>query len=124
MDGGTKISGARRPWDTAPSPDRSQKLVSRENEETAREREICLSCPLAACNPDWADCPLKACPREPKKNCHGNKPLPVPEEFFRLGPGPMTHRELAEVLGVSCGTVRRWRKKYGYLNNQNKEEIK
>lgn len=78
------------------------------------ERETCLSCSLAVCNPDWSDCPLRKKPRPSRKNCRGATALPIPEEFHRLGPGPMTNKEIAEALDVSEATVKRWRKKFGY----------
>lgn len=113
VDGGTKIGGGHRPWlaEDAGEPDR---LHYQETEAQKLERETCLSCSLAVCNPDWSDCPLRKKPRPSRKNCRGATPLPIPEEFHRLGPGPMTSKEIAEELNVSAATVKRWRKKFGY----------
>ena len=112
VDGGAKISGAHRPWGTETSE--SKRTVVYETEAQKLERETCLSCSLAVCNPDWSDCPLRKKPRPSRKNCRGATALPIPEEFHRLGPGPMTSKEIAEALDVSEATVKRWRKKFGY----------
>lgn len=112
VDGGAKIGGAHRPWGTETSE--SKRTVVCETEAKKLEREICLSCSLAVCNPDWSDCPLRKKPRPSRKNCRGATALPIPEEFHRLGPGPMTSKEIAEALDVSEATVKRWRKKFGY----------
>lgn len=115
VDGGTKIGGAHRPWGTEASPpDRKHTVVYQETEAMKKERETCLSCSLAVCNPDWSDCPLRKKPRPSRKNCRGATALPIPEEFHRLGPGPMISKEIAEALDVSESTVKRWRKKFGY----------
>ena len=114
VDGGAKVGGAHRPWGTDPSPDRSQAVAYKETEAARRERETCLSCSLPVCNPGWENCPLRKKPRPRRKNCRGATALPIPEEFHRLGPGPMTSKEIAEVLDVNQSTVKRWRKKFGY----------
>ena len=113
VEDGSTFSGAHRPWATesAGEPDR---LHYQETEAQKLERETCLSCSLAVCNPDWSDCPLRKKPRPSRKNCRGATALPIPEEFHRLGPGPMTSKEIAEALDVSEATVKRWRKKFGY----------
>lgn len=112
VDGGAKVGGAHRPWGTEASE--SKRTVVYETEAQKLERETCLSCSLAVCNPDWSDCPLRKKPRPSRKNCRGATALPIPEEFHRLGPGPMTSKMIAEVLDVSEATVKRWRKKFGY----------
>ena len=113
VDGGTKIGGAHRPWVGWERLDKHHTVVY-ETKAQKRERETCLSCSLAVCNPDRSDCPLRKKPRPRRKNCRGATALPIPEEFHRLGPGPMTSKEIAEALDVSEATVKRWRKKFGY----------
>ena len=112
VDGGVKVGGAHRPWGTETSE--SKRTVVYETKAQKLERETCLSCSLAVCNPDWSDCPLRKKPRPSRKNCRGATALPIPEEFHRLGPGPMTSKEIAKALDVSEATVKRWRKKFGY----------
>lgn len=114
VDGGVKVGGGHRPWGTEPSPDRSRAIAYKETEAVRRERETCLSCDLPVCNQNYYLCPLNNLTRPPQKNCRGIKPLPVPEEFHVLGPGPMTNDEIAKALNVSNSTVKRWRKKFGY----------
>lgn len=113
VEDGSRFSGAHRPW-TTESAGKPDMLHYQETEAQKLERETCLSCSLAVCNPDWSDCLLRKKPRPSRKNCRGATALPIPEEFHRLGPGPMTSKEIAEALDVSEATVKRWRKKFGY----------
>lgn len=112
VSGGTKASGAIRPWDV-PQPGAAKKYIpQKETEEQARERKICLSCSLPDCNPNLEGCALL----EPRTVTNRKRPVhykEIPAEFLKFGLGPKTNREWAEEFNVEVSTISRWRKKCG-----------
>lgn len=111
IDGGTKVSGAHRPWNGTEAKGGAPEKA--ETEAQRLERETCLTCPLPTCNPDWAACPLWGL-EKPRSGGGWRKRLPVPAAFHRLAQKDMTCREIAAELGVSDTTVVRWKRQLGY----------
>lgn len=113
VDGGAKVGGAHRPWGTEPSPDRKHTLVY-ETEVQKAEREACLFCPLPACLPHSASCPVRHYKKSRPKPKGRRKPMEIPAAFVKYGMDGTSNLEWAEHLGVSPSTIQRWRKKLGY----------